>query len=204
MNVCGRTRHPHPGSPRPRLVRPETMLLLAAFAGAALVLAAYTDESRRGADVEVRHGWMDVVPQLCALAGVGGLALARRRADQAARSLALTNAAFTAMLTHATLVLITLQAPSEGRFAKLEPILVIAWFLALVLLLLLATQRPMVRLVWAVRAIAALAAILSVWQIVHVASGVTALRLVGGAVGLVALVSAVRVAQRLAPRRRPT
>jgi hypothetical protein len=186
-------------------VRPETILLLAAFAGAALVLAGYVDESRRGADAEVRHAWMDLVPQACALAGVGGLALARRRADKAAYALGLTNAAFTAMLTHATLALTTIQAPSEGSVAKLEPTLVIAGFLGLVLLLLFATQRPMPRprLAWVVRGIAALAAILSVWQILRVASGVTAWRVAGALLGLAALVSAVRLAQRLVPRRTP-
>lgn len=186
-------------------MRPERLVFLAAFVGAGLVLAGYYDEEARGRGFEVRHLWMALVPQACAALAAAGLWLARRP-PRAAWGLALANAAFTASLTHLTLIFTVTLGPEEARGASWVPALGVAGFLAVPFATLFVTQRPMTRrpLFALVQAIAILAALLSVREIFDVARGFSALRLVGAILGVGAMVSLVRLTQRLAPRPRPT
>lgn len=184
-------------------MRPESLVLLAAFLGAGVVLAGFADEARRGNEVAVRYAWMALVPGLCAALAAGAAWWARRRADRAPQALALANAALTAMLTHGTLTVTVPLQPGEPALARLWPALDIAGLFAVLFGTLLLAQRPMTRprLVRAVQALAVLAALLSARLVAQAVRDPSVLQVVGAALGVGAMIACVRLVQRLVPRR---
>gem|GEM_PF-5912172 len=180
------------------------MLLLAALAGAGLVVAGFTDEAARGSEAQVRGRWMDAVPQLCAAVAALAAWWTRTRGDRAPWAFALANAALTAILTHATLALTVPLAPGEPPLAKLWTTLDLAGLFLVPFATLALAQRPLTRprLVRAVQAVAVLAALVSARQVANAVQAPDALRLLGAALGVGAMIACVRLGQRLVPRRR--
>jgi hypothetical protein len=183
-------------------VKPQTLLTLSAFVGALLVLAAYFDAAARHDEAAVRGAWLEVAPQACAALAVLGVAWARARPPHAAIALALANGAMTAQLTHLVLVFTAPLASGEPALARVWAALDVAGLFLVPFLALLLTQRPMTRpaLLRSVQALAILAALVSARQLANAVRDPGALRIAGALVGIVAMIGAVRVAQRLTSR----
>lgn len=174
---------------------------LAAFLGAGAIMVAYAMETQRGSAIEVRYGWMAIVPQVLAGVTIAGLALTTRRPQ--GLGLDLANLAMTALCTHLFLAFQYPLAPGEPRAAPWWAALdIVGWALPAVLLLFL-LQMPMLP----DRARAVLGAIVLVsfvmlarvaWEIFHEP---TVMRGTGAVLGVLACVAAIRVASPRVPAR---
>lgn len=117
-------------------------LVHVAYLGPAALVLAYWAEVRRGSPHEVRHLWLDAVPQALALVGLVGVAWLAWRGRHASLGSGLVGAGLGGLLVHATLVVaLPLRAGAEAPLAKLWALAELGAAAALVALPLAAVAR---------------------------------------------------------------
>lgn len=182
-------------------MRFEWRPFFAAFLGAGALMVAYAIEAARGTEVQVRLGWIAIVPQVLLGITIAALGLSVQRPSGWGTDLA--NFAITGLCTHLFMVIQLPLASSEVAGAQVWASLdIIGWALPGILLLLL-IQLPMPnerrRVVLGAMALVALVMVGRVgFELVREP---TVFRGAGAFLGVLSCVAALRIASPLVPRR---